>query len=463
MKNSFNKRKFRYGSASVIFVAIVVALVVVLNIFADFLTDCFSLKADMTEQGIYSLSDKTKEVLREVKTDVKIYILAPQAEMETDESMRQMLETIGRIKTESGGHVDFEYVDTRKNPQFVAKYPKVRNATVRDLVVESSKRYIVLDSDKFTGTSEQSKNKLFYRTEEDIAAAILYVTAEETVKAGFVTGHNEDIPEALYEHFEYNNFEIDTAVDLFNGVPEGITNLVISAPKFDFEETEIKNLENYISKPGNNLYVFWNYEASELPVFERYLAEWGFEIEAQYVTDKTNSHQDSAYVYAELLETNVIDKNLQGQSVIIAPYLRPIKLVKPQDGYTWTTEIAQTFDTSAVGEQAGPFTAVAIAERSTSSGMSAETSKIVVFGTHVIAERTIAALPRAFNNTLLARTVDYLNPNTKTLELSPKAEISHDLAVSKGEIRAISVVLIGIIPVIFIALAVFIFIRRKNR
>ncbi len=480
MKSSFNKRKFRHGSASVIFVAIVVAMVVVLNIFADFLTDRFSLKADMTEQGIYSLSDQTKKVLGEITTDVKIYILAPQAEMETDESTRQMLETIGRFKTESGGRVDYEFVDTRKNPQFVVKYPKVRNATVRDLVVESSKRYIVLDSDNFTGTSEASKNKTFYRTEEDIAAAILYVTAEETVKAGFVTGHNEPSPEAhtevdetgnailvknmLYEHFKLNNFEIDTAVDLKKGVPEGITNLVISAPRIiDFQEAEINNLEAYLSRSGASLYVFWDYRA-DLPVLERFLKEWGFEIESQYVTDETNSVGDSLYVYADLLETHVVDKQLQGQSVIVAPFLCPIKIVTTPDGDgTVVTAIAKTRNTSVAGDKKGPFTAIAISEHMIDSEELGATSRIVMFGTDSIADGRIAANPQAFNNTLLARTSDYLNPNTKSLQIMNKAEVSHDLAVSKGEIRAISIVLIGIVPLIFIALAVFIFIRRKNR
>ena len=478
MKFSLNNRKFRYGSASIIYVAIIVAVVIVLNIFADFLTDRFSLKVDMTEQGIYSLSDETRAILGDLSGNVKIYILSSQAELETDDSMVQMLETIRRFKSESGGRVDYEFVDTRKNPQFVAKYPKVRNATVRDLVVEGSHRYVVLDSDEFTGTSK-NKNKLFYRTEEQLAAAVLYVTAEEIVKAGFVTGHEEVIPSSLYSHFEGNNFEIESSVDLLSEVPDGITNLVISAPKRDFTEVEIENLEKYLEKTGNNLYVFWGVDAPKLTVFERYLAEWGFEIMPQVVCDETNSYSKETYVVADLLETNVVDYALQGQSYIIAPEMRPIKVLWDESGYTWTTEIAKTRDTSYAksidvakniatlayqdGDEKGSFTVFALSERSSNSGIEGDTSKIFLFGTYAIAVDEITAIPRAFNSTLLARSVDYANPNTKTLTLSPKAEISYDLEVSKGDIRTISIVLIGIIPLIFVALGIFIYIKRKNR
>ena len=478
MKFSFDKRKVRYGSASIIYVAIIVAVVVVLNIFADFLTERFSLKVDMTEQGIYSISDETREVLGGLSVDVKIYILSTQAEMENDESTRQMLETIRRFKTESGGRVDFEFVDTRKNPQFVAKYPKVKKATVRDLVVEGPNRYIVLDSDMFTGKSD-NKNKTYYRTEEDISAAILYVTAEEVVKAGFVMGHEEIIPSSLHSHFTGNNIEVNNSVDLLKGVPEGITNLVISAPTRDFTEEEIKNLDAYLSETGNNLYVLWNLNAPKLPVLERYLAEWGFEITAQVICDETNSHTNESYVIADLLETRVVDKNLQGQSYIVAPEVRPIKILWEENGYTWTTVVAKTRDTSyaktldmnktistlsyEAGDEKGSFAVVAVSERSTSSGIEGDTSKVVLFGTYAMAVDEITAIPRAFNQTLIARTVDYVNPNTKTLQLSPKADVSYDLDVSKGEIKTISVILIAVVPLLFVALGVFVFIRRKNR
>ena len=479
MKNFFNNRKFRYGSASVIYIAIIVAVVVVLNIFADFLTDRFSLKVDMTEEGIYSLTDETRTVLGELDKNVKIYILASQAEMETDASAAQMLETIRRFKSESGGRVDYEFVDTRKNPQFVAKYPKVRNATVRDLVVEGESRYIVLDSNKFVGTGERNKNKTYYHTEEKISAAILHVASDETASAGFVVGHGEIVPDLLYSHFEGNNFEIYGQVDLYDSVPEGITNLVISAPTKDFSEKEIQNLEHYLKKTGHSLYVLWNIEAPKLPVLERYLAEWGFEISQQVVCDEKNSHEQASVVYADLLETRVIDYALQGQSHIIAPAARPIRVLWDENGYTWTCEIAKTRDSSYAkaldanrkvstlayedGDEKGTFTVLALAERSTTSGIEGDTSKIFVFGSYAIANEEIGLVSRAFNSTLIARAVDYANPNTKTLALSPKVEVSHDLDVSKGDISAISFVLIGVIPLIFVALGIFIYIKRKNR
>jgi len=478
MKASFNKRKLQYGSASVMFIVIVIAVVIVLNIFADFLTERFSLKIDMTESGLYSLSDDTKSLLSELKDDVTIYVLSTQAEIENDEDSMQTLETLRRYVSASRGHVSLQFIDPNKNPQFFKKYPKAKNAYRGDIVVEGPERYMVLAASEFTGYGSKG-NKVYYQTEEKISGAVLYATNDKVASAGFVTGHGEVIPDALLSHFEGNNFEINEGVDLLYPVPEGITNLVIAAPRVDFTEVEIENLENYLATYGNSLHVFWGIETPTLPVIERYLAEWGFAFEPKVVCDETNSYMNQSYVLADLLETNVVDHTLQGQSDIIAPQMRPIKLLFTESGYIYAAELAKTHPTSyakpisqdlsisnfakAAGDEEGPFTAVAIAERSADNAEITETSKIFVYGAYGMAFEEITAVPRAFNGTLLARLVDYANPNTKTLELSPKIDVSYDLNLTEVGVKALTVILVGVVPLVFIAFGIFIFIKRKNR
>ncbi len=477
MKFSFNTRKLKYGSASVVFIVLVIAVVVVLNILASFLTERFSLKVDMTEAGLYSLSEDTRSLLSEMEDDVKIYILSSRAEMENDEETTQVLETVRRYSSASHGHIEVEFIDPNKNPQFFKKYPKAKNARLGDLVVEGPERYIVLDASEFKGYGA-NKNKVYYQSEEKISGAVLYVTNDKIVSAGFVTGHDETVPDALLSHFEGNNFDVTKSVDLLYEVSPEISNLVIAAPRADFTETEIENLEKYLAKQGNALYVFWGIETPKLERLERYLAEWGFEFPSAVVCDEENAYMNPANVVADLLETPIIDKNLQGQAYIIAPQMRPIKLLYEQNGYNYVMELVRTRDTSyskvvsadlsintysyTSGDVKGPFTAVAVGQRMASDG-SPDSSKVIVFGAYGMAFEQITAVPRAFNATLLARLVDYANPNTKTITLSPKVDVSYDLDITESEVKVWSVILIGIIPALFIALAIFIFIRRKNR
>ncbi len=478
MKFSFNTRKLKYGSASAAFIALVIAIVVVLNIFASFLTERFSLKVDMTEGGLYSISEETETLLSEMEKDVTIYILSSRAEMENKEDSTQTLETLRRYQSASHGHIALEFIDPNKNPQFFKKYPKAKNAKVGDLVVEGPERYIVLDASEFTGYGSNT-NKVYYQSEEKISGAVLFVTNDKVVSAGFVMGHDEVIPDALASHFEGNNFNVDRSVDLLSEVDPEISNLVISSPRADFTETEIENLEKYLDKQGNTLYVFWGVETPKLERLERYLAEWGFEFPSAVVCDEENAYMNPSNVVGDLLETRVVDKALQGQSYVIATQMRPIKLLFSEDGYKYTTELVKTRDTSYAklvspdlsintyaytsGDEKGPFTAVALSERSSSSMDEKRTAKVIAFGAYGMAFEQITAVPRAFNGTLIARLVDYANPDVKTITLSPKVEISYDLDITESEVKVWSIILIGVIPVLFIALAIYIFIRRKNR
>ncbi|MBQ8004144.1 MAG: hypothetical protein IJ299_03540, partial [Oscillospiraceae bacterium] len=94
MKFDFNVRKFKYGSASTVYIALFVAIIIVVNIFSQFLTDRFSLKLDLTSTGEFSLSDDTKEMLSGIEDEINIYILSTQAAMEKNEQANRALEMI---------------------------------------------------------------------------------------------------------------------------------------------------------------------------------------------------------------------------------------------------------------------------------------------------------------------------------------------------------------------------------
>ena len=477
MKMNFNNKKFRYGSASIIFTALFVAVVVVLNIFAGFLTDRFSLKVDMTSSGQYSLSDECKEAISSLPSDVKIYILSAEADAESNETSRKTLETVQRFASASKGKIRYEFIDPDKNPAFFREFEKAKNAHIGDLVVAGENRYMIVNSTEFAYTIGNS-NKIYYQREELITSAILYVTAEEVSKAAFTTGHGETRPDALYSHFSGNNFEVSEA-DLLGEVPEDVKNLVISKPSEDFAPQEIENLEKFLSRDGANLYVFWGMEVKELPTLERYLAEWGIAFETQVVLDSENSYMAENIVLSDVVSSAAFDSSLQGDYSVLSTEARPIKLLFDESGYVKTNALVKTKSTSyaksisadkkiksfarAAGDVAGPFTVCAMAENTYNIANGRVPSRVLVFGSYGMAAEEVCAVPRAFNTKLFALLCDYANPNTKTISISPKVDVSYDLDLTERTAAILKVVLIAVIPLIIIALAVYVFIKRKNR
>lgn len=474
----FNKRKLEYGTASALFIVLFIAVVIVINIFADFLTDRFSLKLDMTEEGQYSLSDETKTMLKGLSGDVSIYILSNRADMEKSELAKSTLETVQRYNSESGGRVKYEFVDPEKNPQFFKKYPKARNCEKRALVIEGPERYLVVESAEFVYNYGKN-NKIYNEGEEKISSAILHVSSPEVAAAGFVKGHGETPPDALDAIFASNHFDVNYEVDLLSGVPENITNLVISAPTADFTADEIKNLEKYLGRDGSNLYVFWSIGTPNLPVLERYLSEWGLGFPSYVVCDEKNSYMSPNVVLATLSDKTIIDSELQGQSAILAPQSRPVELLWAEKGFTATNAFVLTSNNAyaklisadktissferEAGDIGGEFNVAAVSLRRLGNSGNDGKAQVFAFGSELFAAESITSISRAFNSELITRTVQYANPNTSTMKIAPKVTSKYDLGVTENGVRVLTTVLCGILPAFIIALAVYIFIKRKNK
>ena len=479
LKFDFNARKFKYGSASLVYVALFVAIVVVFNIFAQFLTDRFSLKLDMTESGQYSLSKDTKEMLSEIDEDINIYILSTQAAMENNLQAKNALEMIQRYNTESGGKIKYQFIDPNKNPQFFEKYTKARNAKARALVIEGPERYTVVESAEFAYTlGENNTSKVYYQSEEKLSSAILYVSSKEVSAAGFVTGHNEGEVAALETIFEGNNFET-SEVDLLSGIPASINNLVIAAPKADFTAEEIAALDKYLGIDGNNLYVFWGMQTPTLPVLERYLSEWGFEFPPYLVCDESKAYMTPAFPVAETVKNDLIDEKMQGELMPIFPRTRAIKVTFTEKSYMRVVPLMQTQKTSYAkllstekpievltresGDVAGPHTVCAIGERALGNSGTDGIARVIAFGTEGFADEEVVGIQRAYNNTFLSQVVTYANPDTRTMAIRPKIVSNYDLNITEGQARLFNVLLVYILPVLILAFGVFVFIRRKNR
>ena len=480
-------RKLKYGSAAVIFTALVIAIVIILNIVAQIVTDRFSLKVDMTEEGQFSLSEQTLTMLDGIEDEINIYILSTEINMEKSDVSKRALEMIQRYNTHSGGKIKYQFIDPNKNPQFFKKYQKAIGASQKALVVEGKERYTVIESSQFAyyygdGTQNEA-NKIYYQSEELLSSAILYVSSLETSNAGFVSGHDEEALSALKNIFKGNNFEVSD-VNLLNGVSAEINNLVISAPKSDFTADEIAALDNYLKIDGNNLYVFWGFETPTLPALERYLAEWGFEFPSYLVCDETSSYAGqpvfviSELPMTELTKNGIINRELQGDKVLILPRTRPINILFDSKSFNQVLPIMQTAKTAygklisgdkqlttvnrESGDVPGPFTTGAVGMRALGTNGNEGYAQVFVFGTQGFAADEVMEISHAYNDELLTELITYANPDTRVMTIKPKVTNKYDLNVTTSEAR-IFTVLLFVYPALLLIAGIVVFILRRRR
>ena len=59
-KKKFNARSFKHGTMAVVFTIVFIAAVVVVNVIVGLISERFDTTADLTDAGIYSLSENTE-------------------------------------------------------------------------------------------------------------------------------------------------------------------------------------------------------------------------------------------------------------------------------------------------------------------------------------------------------------------------------------------------------------------
>ena len=63
-KFKLSGKKLKYGSLTIVYTAILIVAVVILNAFLSYATDRFGMRFDLTDNRMYEISDETKACCR---------------------------------------------------------------------------------------------------------------------------------------------------------------------------------------------------------------------------------------------------------------------------------------------------------------------------------------------------------------------------------------------------------------
>ena len=201
--NSFKDKKFKYGGYATLLTAFVLAILIIVNL----VVGQIPFKIDLTENRLFSLSDQTDTILKNL--DQEIQIIGLYKTGSEDKVFDEILQKYRR----KNKNITITYVDPVKNPTFSSKYTK-DGTTLRDgsYIVECGDRFKVIDyydifnvrTDQYGNTRAES-----LALEERVTSAIQYVTAEELPVVYLLEGHMEQsLPYDLRKKMELENYEI---------------------------------------------------------------------------------------------------------------------------------------------------------------------------------------------------------------------------------------------------------------
>ncbi len=461
VRNVVSERSTRYGANVILSSLAFVAILVILN----YMSARHSKRFDLTEAGVFSLSQQTINIISGLKEDLQMQAFV---EGGLNPELRELLETYAHHAPK----VKFELIDPERSPELAERYKISAYNTVR---LEYGK-----ESTSVTQASE-----------ETLTNAIIKITRGTKKTVCALEGHGEpDIDDAqspkglatLKEALANENYEVKKILlASMEKVPEDCSVLVVAGPAKPLVESEIKAVDSYLDNGGHALMLLGPREATaELqPVLEK----WGIKLGSDIVVDQmVRLFQGPALGLAPLVNTygaHEITKDFRQRTIFPMsrslkaevgpkPGLQSVELVKTSTSSWGETDIAGLFERSEAAmdpsDTKGP---VAIAAAVTGDlkqlgGGKDGNTRLVVFGSSEFAgNREVLPTSTYYNRDLLMNSVGWLVGEADLVSIRPRNLRASRVQLTQEQGTTIFYLSVLLIPELLLIAGIAVWWRRE--
>lgn len=465
-KNAVKRAKLTLTSGVVL--VMVIAAVIIANLLVAAIGQRVSTKIDVTDSKMYSFTDETMQVINTLEKDVVIYSLIPEDSKADDKTVLDALdlvdETLARYDDVSS-KIKYKKIDAKKNPDYLHKYSdNDQPISYYSIIVECGDRFRVIDVNAVISLNEKTHKVQFFSLEQKVTMAIVNVARSSDIVVGYVNNHSAAITfDAFNEQVMKPEGYSAVAVDLMvGGVPEDVDILMIVSPTIDFTNEEINQLDSYFGR-GGRVQLIMDHFSGELPVFEEYLTEWGVTFYDGYVVENNANNVYSStpeYIIPEIKDSPVTKNFIANNYRIVYPVARGMKfdtisgisrqdlLVASADSFVYDAYDKVEGDTIAEG----PVVVSAILTGiPTNEGVPA----LMITGGNGIFATEIGF--DFFNNSIA-----YMTNNEESIYVRPKDISPSVLFISMEKILIITVVTVGVIPLILLIIGFAVWYTRRR-
>ncbi|HEV8577763.1 MAG TPA: GldG family protein [Thermoanaerobaculia bacterium] len=480
------RRLVRTGTLSAA-VLLLAALLIIVNYFGW----KYYKRFDWTKSQLYSLSEKTLNVLKGLQKDVEFVVFLSPEQSEIYQPTTELLARYGA----ASHRVHVRIVDAAKRPveaqQLVQKY----GVTTTGVVVTSGNDKRVIDSNDLaeldfrTLQTTGAPQMTGYKGEQLFTSAIVQLSEGRKPKILFTTGHGEHSLDdqggrgfsGAQQLLGRDNFELEEWASLGKGaVPAGTDLLVIGGPTGSFVQPELDAFSAYLNNGGRMLVLL---DPNLGPAagsgiintgLEGWLARFGVKIGQNIVVDPSNplpffgpetifskEYGDHPITKA-LTEGNlpVLLSVVRSVSSGSAPGIKLTELVRTSSQGWGETDLANL---DKVGRDprdlAGPVPIGVVAE-SSSTAPGKRPMRLVVIGDSDFAANQLMQANVA-NTVLLSNALNWLVEREALLGIPPKKTEQVKLTLTRDEMRMIYL-LAAALPILSVILGAAVFFRRRR-
>lgn len=473
---SFSTRSFKAGGYSVVVTAIVLAIVIMVNVLASALP-ASATRFDTTSNQLFTLSQQTEQIVSGLTDDVTIYWIVRSGKEEG------YLETLLGRYTSLSDRVHVVKKDPDVFPTFTQQYTD--SFTENSLIVQSGERFRYVDYndifvlDYYSYYYYGTQNWTF-QGESELTSAIDYVVSERLPKVYLLTGHGEEsLSDTFTSALKAQNMETaELSLLTLEAVPADANCILIHAPQSDISLEEQSKLREYLGNGGNLFLITDPPKSGHLTNLEALMATYGVSTVDGIVVEGDQNHYvwgTPYYLLPDMASHDITQALKDGGYHVLLPIAQGLTV---SDGLRDTLSVTRLLTTSSSafskaagydlttyqkeeGDTDGPF---ALAVAITDTVEDGITSDIVWVSSAALTDDQANVQVSGGNQDFFLNALSYLcKAESSDLGIHAKSLSSESLTMTSTAVSLLTVAVVGVIPLCYLAVGIVIWARRKRR
>ena len=443
---SIDKKSLKNGSYSMGITAIVIAVLVVINLIVGQIPEKYT-QVDVSTQKLYTISDTTVKYLKDMNTDVTIYHIVQSGK--EDSVLEKMLT---RYEEESK-HIKVEKKDPVLYPNFTSQYTSDDVADNSLIVVAGEKSKVISYSDLYETEMDYTTyqtNTTGFDGEGQIDSAISYVTSENLPVIYTLEGHEE---------------------------PEDTGCLLIAAPQKDLSEEETQKIITYM-EAGGKVMIFTEYTGTDMPNLKSVLENYGVTTGDGVIMEGDTGHyimQRPYYIVPTIDSSDITSDIKSNNRYVLAPISQPVKtlidyrdtlqissLLSTSDEAYIKTDVQNmtTYEKEDSDEEGSFQVGVSVTEQVDDDN----TTQLVCFGCASLLDEATDQQVSGGNTDLVLAALGWMCENdAPVIDVTSKSLTMSYLTVPQFDAAYWSIIVCGVIPVVFLLIGTVIWFKRRKQ
>ena len=450
-------RQTKYGAYAGIYLLVVLAIIVVVNVLANRYNKSF----DTTSNKRYSLSEQTQKIVKGLKQNATITYYNQSTRFAEG---KDLLDEYANLSPK----VHVAYVDPDKSPE-LARAAGIRNFGTA-VVQVGAKKEIAKDM------TEEGVTGAFIRDLKGTTRTVCFVTGsgehqiDNTERDGL--SHFKD----LLARDEYQAKSIDLLQNA--AVPADCTTVVIAGPTHDYQQQEVDAIKNYIEGGGRAFFMldppiqFGSSAIATNDSLVSMLTSWGVTLDKNMVLDLNPVGQLAGLgpqvVLVTAYSSQPIVSDMRGSAVGI-PLSRSLEIKD-----TGKTSVQKLFDSSGSSlatsnlssaevsvadpkNQKGPLTIAAAGTYNT--GKENSQGRFVVIGSSSWAANRFLGFNG--NGDLALNAMNWLSSDEDLISIRPKPPEDRRITMTRAQLILVRIVSQFVLPLIVIIAGTMVWWKRR--